>query len=625
METLSTSEMSRASGLSVKALRLYHDKGLLVPAQVDSGSGYRRYGSAQVDQGQRIALLRRLDMPLAEIATVLDSPAGTARDLVMAWWSDRERQRAEARLALDVVAEQMTAEDENGASRLGFGVSRRQTAESKIASIGRTVDQSTLVPTFIADVLTIRHHLSSAGASFGDEFWVLYHQPVGPGVPGEIETCVPYVGTIDPVDVVRLRLEPASTHVFVPVKQRDCRYPAIIPAFNAVIHAAHTPGPAGSPREIYPVPWADDQPDAVMAEVAIPIESNGFRGLCDSSLSRLQEVTSTDVNELTRMKVVGFCLSLLIDLALRADLTVWVMDLEFYAQHSPYSDPGENARLLKAVSPTPENLHAAATRSIVHYRADQGGVTSRQHSDIDHRWMRHIMSAIVERHDGSLEEERAPENRVGGCCRDHSLLAVSVLREHHVPARMRVGFADYFRPGFRLDHVVVEQWDPNGRWVRSDPELSNAGYGFDVHDMPTGEGAPLETASEAWLAYRAGRTDLASYRVDPDTPQLVGPGFVQGYVVKELAFLMGSEVLLWDMWEGVPLPQGPVDETAAALIDQVAQLLVAYDRGSATAATDLVELWNREEALRPGPTVITWSPNGRSGKTDLERRTTTWS
>ena len=624
METLSTSEMSRASGLSLKALRLYHDKGLLVPAQVDSGSGYRRYDSAQVDRGQRIALLRRLDMPLTEIAKVLDAPAGTARDLVMAWWSDRERQRAEARLALDVVAEQMTAEDAYGSSRLGFGVSRRQTAESKIASIGRTVDQSTLVPTFIADVLTIRHHLARAGASFGDEFWVLYHQPVGPGAPGEIETCVPYGGTIDPVDVVRLRLEPASTQLFVSVKQRDCRYPAIIPAFNAVIHAAQTPGPVGSPREIYPVPWSDALPDAVMAEVSIPIESNGSRGLCKSSLSRPQRVKFADANELTRTKVVGFCISLLVDLALRAGHTVWVMDLDFYAQHSPYSDPGENARLLEAVSPTPENLHASATKSIVHYRDDPGGVTSQQRTDIDRRWMRNIMAAIVERHDGGLEEVRPPENRVGGCCRDHSLLAVSVLREHHVPARMRVGFADYFRPGFRHDHVVVEQWDSNGRWVRSDPELSNADFAFDVHDMPTGEGAPFETASEAWLAYRSGRNDLACYGV-ANMPELMGPGFVQGYVVKELAFLMGSEVLLWDVWEGMTTPNESMEEPLVALTDQVAGLMVAHDQGSVTAATDLVDLWNREETLRPGPTVFTWSPNGRFGKTDLERCTTTWS
>lgn len=36
--------MSRASGLSLKALRLYDANGLLVPARVDPATGYRSYG-----------------------------------------------------------------------------------------------------------------------------------------------------------------------------------------------------------------------------------------------------------------------------------------------------------------------------------------------------------------------------------------------------------------------------------------------------------------------------------------------------------------------------------------------------------------------------------------------------
>src|SRR5438552_17879951 len=38
---LSIGEFSKASGLTIKTLRFYHDQGLLVPAVVDPQSGYR--------------------------------------------------------------------------------------------------------------------------------------------------------------------------------------------------------------------------------------------------------------------------------------------------------------------------------------------------------------------------------------------------------------------------------------------------------------------------------------------------------------------------------------------------------------------------------------------------------
>lgn len=38
-------EFSRASWLSIKALRAYHEMGLLVPAEIDPPTGYRSYSA----------------------------------------------------------------------------------------------------------------------------------------------------------------------------------------------------------------------------------------------------------------------------------------------------------------------------------------------------------------------------------------------------------------------------------------------------------------------------------------------------------------------------------------------------------------------------------------------------
>ena len=60
--------------LSVKALRHYHDVGLLEPAAVDPDSGYRRYAAGQVATAQAIRRLRDLDMPIDDVRAVLAAP-----------------------------------------------------------------------------------------------------------------------------------------------------------------------------------------------------------------------------------------------------------------------------------------------------------------------------------------------------------------------------------------------------------------------------------------------------------------------------------------------------------------------------------------------------------------------
>ncbi len=67
----SIGEFSRSTGLTVKTLRFYHDKGVLIPACVDEQTGYRFYNESQVDLARVITQLRRLEFPLSEILEIL--------------------------------------------------------------------------------------------------------------------------------------------------------------------------------------------------------------------------------------------------------------------------------------------------------------------------------------------------------------------------------------------------------------------------------------------------------------------------------------------------------------------------------------------------------------------------
>lgn len=92
---LTIGEFSRMTHLSVKALRHYHDVGLLAPADVDPGSGYRLYTTAQVPTAQMIRRFRDLEMPLEQVRAVLEAPDVDARNAAISEHLARMEQRLE--------------------------------------------------------------------------------------------------------------------------------------------------------------------------------------------------------------------------------------------------------------------------------------------------------------------------------------------------------------------------------------------------------------------------------------------------------------------------------------------------------------------------------------------------
>jgi len=75
-------EFSERSGLSAKRLRTYAAEGLLTPAAVDPGSGYRYYSPGQVADAKVIDALRQAGVPLADIRTFMWQPS---REQLDAW------------------------------------------------------------------------------------------------------------------------------------------------------------------------------------------------------------------------------------------------------------------------------------------------------------------------------------------------------------------------------------------------------------------------------------------------------------------------------------------------------------------------------------------------------------
>ena len=286
----------------------------------------------------------------------------------------------------------------------------------------------------------------------------------------------------------------------------------------------------------------------------------------------------------------------------------------YYSTHGKISDPGERAALLSVLPSDPERLAAAVSTLILHRLfVAPLGVTPHPASadDVESRTISLILDRILARDAAPLHVPRPPARRFIGICRDYTLLACSVLRQHGVPARARVGFASYFTPSFNEDHWVCE-YHGGDRWRLFDPELSErvAAYfkiPFAPGDVPRDR---FLTAGDAWLRVRRSALDPATCGLSSDG--LHGAWFVAGNVVRDLAALNKREMLAWDSWGLMRewTRDEPIPDAAAARLDTVAAL-------TASSPPDwkaVREMYESDERLRV-PAVVT--SQGRSVAVDV--------
>lgn len=96
MTTMMTiGDFSRATRLSAKALRFYHQVGLLEPVRVDASNGYRLYAPEQIADAQVVRTLRSLDVPVDDVREILAAPSVAERNEVIAAHLDRMEARLE--------------------------------------------------------------------------------------------------------------------------------------------------------------------------------------------------------------------------------------------------------------------------------------------------------------------------------------------------------------------------------------------------------------------------------------------------------------------------------------------------------------------------------------------------
>src|SRR5690348_8275731 len=137
---LTVGDFSRATHLSVKTLRHYHQVGLLEPAAVNPDTGYRYYSPGQIATAQVIRRLRDLEMPVADIKAVLAAPDAAARNVLIAAHLNRlEAELAQTRTAVESLRKLLQPPDGPAA------IEHRSVPAAAAAAIGAVVGRADLL------------------------------------------------------------------------------------------------------------------------------------------------------------------------------------------------------------------------------------------------------------------------------------------------------------------------------------------------------------------------------------------------------------------------------------------------------------------------------------------------
>jgi DNA-binding transcriptional MerR regulator len=276
---LTIGDFSRMTHLSVKALRHYHDMGVLEPAAVDPFTGYRSYDTSQVGSAQVIRRLRDLGMPLDSIAAVLAAPDLEARNREIASHLTRmERQLEQTQASVAALRALLTGPAVRPAIELRAIAAVTALAVREVVDAAELNDWGSeafdaLAAALAAAGLTAA---SAYGGLFDGDFFELERSEVTAFVPVTSETGLVGAGVgLDPGGRVRLLEIPA---VEAAVAVHEGAFSEIDRTYAALgeVVAERAIGVDGPIREYYLVSSADtDDVGKHRTEVCWPVFRTG--------------------------------------------------------------------------------------------------------------------------------------------------------------------------------------------------------------------------------------------------------------------------------------------------------------------------------------------------------------
>lgn len=296
---LSIGAFARRSRLSMRALRLYEQLGVLKPVRVDSHNGYRWYAERQLALARLIGMLRTLEMPLAQVAEVISAlgptigevtrvlpPAEAAADrveiesqvdsraseLLAGYWAAIERRIASQRELAAHLQLRMAGQEGSARRSDMFEVKDRVVPDQVVLTEQRHVSIDDMPGWLPGAMQRVTQQAEAHGGPTGPMF-VIYHGEVTHESDGPVEVCVPVGGALESAAELATRREPAHREVYVRITKAQWEFPQILSAYDAVSQCIQVRGlnAAGAPREVYLTHPKSADPNDELCDVAIPV------------------------------------------------------------------------------------------------------------------------------------------------------------------------------------------------------------------------------------------------------------------------------------------------------------------------------------------------------------------
>jgi DNA-binding transcriptional MerR regulator len=267
---LSIGDFSRATHLSVKTLRYYHQEGVLEPLEVDEGSGYRRYAVEQIPTAQVIHRFRDLGMPVAEIRGVIAAADPAARNALISGHLQRlEEELGKTQAAVASLRDLL----DHPATE--WPVEHRRVPAMRIAAITEEVEARHIGPWYQGALGELYATLSAQGLALAGVAGGVYADELFADERGEATVYLPIVGDVQELGRVRQRELPAVELAVVTHDGADAGVDRAYGALAAYV-TRHALAVAGPIREFYPVSRQHTQDAAAWkTEIGWPIFETG--------------------------------------------------------------------------------------------------------------------------------------------------------------------------------------------------------------------------------------------------------------------------------------------------------------------------------------------------------------
>jgi DNA-binding transcriptional MerR regulator len=245
---LSIGDFSRATHMTVKTLRHYHQIGLLEPAEVDPRTGYRRYTAGQIPAAQVIRRFRDLGMPLEEIQGVLSAPdLRTRNERITAHLSRLEEELGRTQSALTSLRDLLAPPSPgSGPARIELRAVPAVAAAAIIATVGAEESAAWLQ----GALGELNATLAAQDAPVGGPAGGIYADEVFTRHRGQVTIFIPCAGPVTSMGRVAPALIPAAELAVIehsgPPAEVDRAYGAL--AAYVTRHALAVDGPI---REYY--------------------------------------------------------------------------------------------------------------------------------------------------------------------------------------------------------------------------------------------------------------------------------------------------------------------------------------------------------------------------------------